>query len=117
MKTYQLGCKCSSIDMEMIVQERNEIETGRRRLHSPAVNSIIRREIKRYFEKNFNSWEHDGWIVDTLQNDLGFTEVQVKTQLKNLAKYILLKKFCYKEGTRQILSTMYRVNKKVRIGG
>jgi hypothetical protein len=102
--------------MDKILKERYQMQWNFRRLHSPEVTTICRREVKRYFDNQIGGWHCEGWIIDTVQNDLGFEPAQIKTQLKNLVGCdVLVKKFDYREGTRQIIGTLYK--KRVRSAG
>ena len=115
MKTYPFGCKCSGREMDLIIKERDEMLWKNSRLHSSEVNSVIRREVERYFNINHGEWHCEGWVIDTIQSDLKFTDVQIKTQLKNLCKYDgLLKRLERKPGTRHITGTSYKKGPNLR---
>jgi hypothetical protein len=87
MKTFPNGCKASIRELKKIEEERRQISIGCRRLHSPEVNSICRREVKRWLElQSFGVWQPKEYVLEAVQQDLGFTDAQIETQLKNLTK-------------------------------
>jgi hypothetical protein len=112
MKTYYNGCKCSKQEMAKIKEEQRQMSIGCRERHSPEVNQICSREIQRWLElQSFGVWENVEYIYNAVQDDLGFYDRVIETQLKNLVKHkIIEKRFLYWKNTRQILGAQYRAS-------
>jgi len=109
MNTYPNGSKCSGKDMDQIIKERDEMNWGIRRMYSPAINSVLRREVERILNTQaIEEWQHEDWIIKAIQQDLNFTDAQIKTQLKNLCRYAIEKQYIRRPGKRQIIGTEYR---------
>jgi hypothetical protein len=98
--------------MAKIEEERRQMSIGCRERHSPEVNGICRREIQRWLElKSFGVWQEVEYIYNAVQDDLGFYDKHIETQLKNLVKVgIIEKRFTYWKNTRQIISAQYRAS-------